>query len=91
MQASLKKKTKVWMLQSYLEAGIIREIEGERGGEGKRGQDQARGRWGWWWEKYREGQEIEQRCVAVGDGELGGATGKSQMLGKQGVPRTETE
>jgi hypothetical protein len=41
--------------------------------EGRRGQDQARGRWGWWWEKYREGQEIEQRCVAVGDGELGGS------------------
>jgi hypothetical protein len=29
-----------------------------------------------------EGQEIEQRCVALGDGELGVATRKSQILGK---------
>jgi hypothetical protein len=31
-------------------------------------------------------QEIEQRCVAMGDGELGVATRKSQMLGKQEDP-----
>ena len=35
-----------------------------------------------------EGQEIEQRCVAMGDGELGVATRKSQMPGKQEPPRT---
>jgi hypothetical protein len=35
-----------------------------------------------------EGQEIEQRCVAMGDGELGEATRKSQMPGKQETPRT---
>jgi hypothetical protein len=39
-------------------------------------------------EMYREGQEIEQRCVAMGDGELGVATRKSQMPGKQEPFRT---
>jgi hypothetical protein len=42
-------------------------------------------RWGW----YAEGQEIEQRCVAMGDGELGVATRKSHMPGKQEPPRTQ--
>ena len=36
-----------------------------------------------------EDQEIEQRYIAVGDGELGVATRKSQMLGKQEAPRTQ--
>jgi hypothetical protein len=36
-----------------------------------------------------EGQEIEQRFVGVGDGELGMASRKSQMPGKQEVPRTQ--
>ena len=36
-----------------------------------------------------EGQEIEQRCVAMGDGELGVATRKSQTPGKQETPRTQ--
>jgi hypothetical protein len=44
----------------------------ERGGDGR---------------KYREGQEIEQRCVAMGDGELEVVTRKSQMPGKQEPPR----
>jgi hypothetical protein len=35
-----------------------------------------------------EGQEIEQRCVAVGDGELEVATRKFQMPEKQEPPRT---
>jgi hypothetical protein len=35
-----------------------------------------------------EGQEIEQRYVAMGDGELGLATRKSQMPGKQEALRT---
>ena len=30
-----------------------------------------------------EGQEIEQRCVAMREGELGVANRKSQMPGKQ--------
>jgi hypothetical protein len=41
------------------------------------------------WEWYTEGQEIEQRYVAMGDGELGVATRKSQMIGKQEAPRTQ--
>ena len=36
-----------------------------------------------------EGQDIEQRCVAMGDGDLGVATRKSQKSGKQVVPRTQ--
>jgi hypothetical protein len=39
--------------------------------------------------RCREGQEIEQRCVAMGHGELGVATRKSQMGGKQEAPRTQ--
>jgi hypothetical protein len=35
-----------------------------------------------------EGQEIEQRCVVMGDGELEVATRKSQIPGKQEPPRT---
>jgi hypothetical protein len=35
-----------------------------------------------------EGQEIEQRCIAIGDGELAIATRKSQMPGKQAAPRS---
>jgi hypothetical protein len=35
-----------------------------------------------------KGQEIEQKCVAMGDGELGVTTRKSQMLGEQEPPRT---
>jgi hypothetical protein len=67
-----------------------REREGlgrERGGEGKRGQEQGQV----WEEMGRciEGQVIEQWCVAVGDGEFGVATRKSQMPGKQEVSRTQ--
>ena len=36
-----------------------------------------------------EGQEIEQTCIAMEDGELGVATRKSQMPGKQEAPRTQ--
>jgi hypothetical protein len=34
------------------------------------------------------GQEIEQRCVAMGDGKLGVATRKSQLPGKEELPKT---
>lgn len=37
---------------------------------------------------YRE-SGIEQKCVTVGEGELMIAIRKSQMSGKQEVPRTE--
>jgi hypothetical protein len=36
-----------------------------------------------------EGQEFENRFVAVGEGELGVATRKSQLLRTQDVPRTQ--
>jgi hypothetical protein len=38
-------------------------------------------------EMYR-GSEIEQRCVVIGDGELGVPTRISQMPGKQEPPKT---
>jgi len=62
-------------------------IKGSRGWKGlgkkreggeKEGQNQV-------WEEMEEiteGQEIEQRCVAMGDGELWVVTRKSQMPGK---------
>ena len=58
--------------------------------EGKRGRGKREGRicYARRWERCTEGQEIEQRCVAMGDGELGVATRKSQMPGKQEPPRT---
>jgi hypothetical protein len=36
-----------------------------------------------------EGQEIEQKYVAVGDGKLWVAIRKCQMAGKQEVPRSQ--
>ena len=36
-----------------------------------------------------EVQEIEMRCVAVGDWEMEVAISKSQILGKQEAPRTQ--
>lgn len=50
-----------------------RDLRG--GGGGKRG---PRIRCGKRWERSTEGQEIEQRCTAVEDGELEVATRKSQ-------------
>jgi hypothetical protein len=41
------------------------------------------------WGRNTEGQEIEWRCVAVGDGELGVATSKSQMPGKPEAYRNQ--
>ena len=40
------------------------------------------------WRRRTEGQEIEQRCVLMGDEELVVATIKSQMPEKQEPPRT---
>jgi hypothetical protein len=51
------------------------------------GEKRVRIRYGRRWRRCTEGQEIEQRCIAMGDGELGVATRKSQMLGKQEPPR----
>ena len=55
-----------------------RTWEEERRGGKKRG----RIRYGRRWRRYTEGQEIKQRCVAMGDGELGVATRKPQLPGK---------
>ena len=81
------------MFQSYLEGETksSREVEGRRDlGEREEGEEKKRGRirYGRRWRRCTEGQEIEQRCVAMGDGELGVATRKSQMPGKQEPPRT---
>ena len=39
--------------------------------------------------KCTMGQEIERRCVAMGDGERGVANRKFQMPGNQKAPRTQ--
>jgi hypothetical protein len=66
------------MLQSYLEGGN-HIIKGSRGWEalgrnrGREGRETGRIRYGRRW-RCPEGHEIEQMCVAVGDGVLGVAT-----------------
>ena len=60
---------------------MVRREEGE-------GKKRGRIKYGRKWRKYKEGEEIEQRCVAMGDRELGVATRKSQMPGKEEPPRT---
>ena len=59
---------------------------GREEGEGNK---RGRIKYGRRWRRCTEGQEIEQRCVAMGDGELGVATRKSQMPGTQEIPRTQ--
>ena len=49
------------------------------GGRGERNRIRYRKRW----RRCTEGQEIEQRYIAMRDGKLGVATRKSQMPGKQ--------
>ena len=61
------------------------DLGGREEGEGKGGSSDMGGDG----ERSTEGQEFESRCVAVGDGELGVATRKSQMPGTQEVPRTQ--
>jgi len=72
----------MWVLQTFIEGETKYSREVERK---KEGQDQVLEETGW----YGEVQEIEQRCIAMGDGELGVATSKSQMPGKQEAPRTQ--
>jgi hypothetical protein len=63
-------------------------IKGSRGWEGLRrksgegGGREGQIRYGRRQKRCTDGQKIEQRCVAIGDGELGVATRKSQMPGK---------
>ena len=58
--------------------------EEERGEGEKRGRIRYERRW----RRCTEDQEIEQRSVEIRAGELGVATRKSQMPGKQAPPRT---
>ena len=58
--------------------------------EGREDRERKRGRirYGTGCRRCTEGQEIEQRCIAMRAGELGVATMKSQMSGKQEPSRT---
>jgi hypothetical protein len=81
------------MLQFYLERGTksSREVEDRRdlgGREEGEVKKRRRIRYRRRWRRCTEGQEIEQRSVAMGNGELGIATRKSQMPGKQEPSRT---
>jgi hypothetical protein len=70
---------------------IIKESRGWEGLGGiKEGESEKRGRirYGKRWRRYTEGQEIEQRCVAMGVGDLGVTTRKFQMPVKQEPTRT---
>jgi hypothetical protein len=60
--------------------GRERRVGGEKGGWIRCGRRQGR---------CTEGQEIEQRCVMMGDGELSVPTRKSQIPGKQEASRTQ--
>ena len=86
----------MWMLLSYVEGGTKLSwkteggrdltLEEEKRGREKRGdRTRCRRRQG----SCTECEEIEQRCVAMGDGELWVATRKSQMPRKQETPRTQ--
>jgi len=57
----------------------------KKGGKGKRATGSGVGGD----RRSTDAQEIEQRCAAIGDKELGVATRKFQMPGKQEVPRTQ--
>jgi hypothetical protein len=58
-----------------------------RGGEKKRGGGSIRSERRLW--RSTESQKIEWKCVALPGVELGVATRKSQMPGKQEFPRTQ--
>ena len=69
---------------------IMRSRRRKRAGREREGEVKvSRIRCGKRLERCREGHKIEQRCIAVGDWELGIATRKSQMPGKQEAPRTQ--
>ena len=84
----------MWILQFYVEGGIKsqwyveggRDLGGREEGEGRRVESGV-GRDGG--DRCTEVQKTEWRCVAVGDGELGVATRKFQMPGKQEAPRIQ--
>jgi hypothetical protein len=57
---------------------------------GREGERKKSGRikYGRTWRRCIEGQEIEQKCVAMGDGELEVAKRKYQTSGKHELSRT---
>ena len=85
-------KSKVWMCQSYLE-GKTKLCDMDRGrnlgGREKERENGGRIRYKKRWERSTEGQNIEQKYVAVEDGKLGVATKKSQMPETQEVSWTK--
>jgi hypothetical protein len=90
--SSRRMKIKVLLLQSYLEEET-KQSQGVEGGRdfGRREERKnwSRIRYGRRQGRYTEVQEIEQMGAAMGDGELGVATRKSHMPGKQETPRTQ--
>jgi hypothetical protein len=69
LQSVLERGTKYsWKIEGGKDLGGRQEGEGEKGGRIR-----CERRWGW----YTEGQEFEQRCVAMGNGELGVPSSKS--------------
>ena len=62
--------------------GLGRKRGGRRGRGDRIRYERRKGR-------YTEGQEIEQRSVAMGDGELKVATRKSQTPEKEKAPRNQ--
>ena len=84
----------MWMLRSFLEGRTkySQEVEGRRDlggrkeGKGRKGDMIRYGRRGG---RCTEVQEIEQRYIAMGDGELVIATRKCQMPKNQVAPRTQ--
>jgi hypothetical protein len=83
------------MLKYFSEGGrkLSRKVEGgkdfggRKEGWGKWGHDQVFEKTG----RSKEGQQIERRSIAVGDGELRVAIRKSQMPETQEFPRTQQE
>jgi hypothetical protein len=66
----------------------VRDWKGREEGEGEGGDDDKI-RYGRRQGLYTESREFEQRCITMGYGEMGIATNKSQMPGKQEVTRTQ--
>jgi hypothetical protein len=78
-QFYLEEENKI-IMGGWAGLGRKRREEEEKGGRIRYGRRQG---------KYTEGQEIEQGCVAMDDGELGVVNRKSQMPGKQEAPMTQ--
>ena len=73
---------------------IIKGSKGGRnlgGGEEREEKKRGRIRYGRRWRRYTEGQETEQRCVAMGDGNCGWTTGSRRCQETRGTqePRVD--